>query len=78
MWPGVVQALGMLAIAAFLWMLASARMTSMTSAHERAVQVPGLPLIGNTLGLAKSGASFIRKCRLQVEMLVPFSGYTLH
>ena len=76
MWHGVMEALGMLAAAAILWMLAGARMTSKTSCHEMPLQVPGLPLIGNTFGLAKSGASFIHNCRLQVDFLMAFSGHT--
>ena len=31
-----------------------------------APQIPGLPLVGNTLSLARHGAAFIHMCRMQV------------
>ena len=66
MWHRAIEALAMLAAAAVLWMLAKARKALTTFGHGRASQIPGLPLIGNTLALARHGASYIHKCRLQV------------
>ncbi|CAL5225964.1 g8766 [Coccomyxa viridis] len=65
MWHGVIEAMAMLAAAALIWTLARFRTVPVSSGRKRAPQVPGLPLIGNTLGLARHGASFIHKCRLQ-------------
>ena len=69
MWHGVVGALGMLAAATIGWMLVIAMKAGadVASGNLRAYQVPGLPFIGNTLGLARHGASFIHNCRLQVH-----------
>ena len=67
MWHGVVEVLAVLAAAAIVWTLAVILKAHVAYCSERAYPVPGLPLVGNTLGLARHGASFIHKCRLQVH-----------
>ena len=60
----VVPALGAVALVHHL----ASMQISFSEGYKRegAPQVPGYPLVGNTLSLAQHGAAFIHMCRMQV------------
>ena len=59
-----IPALGAVALVHYL----AGMQTSFSERCKRkgALQVPGYPLLGNTLSLAQHGAAFIHMCRVQV------------